>query len=246
MSSLPKFLTRIQNKVICNVYELHLYIPKEFFEESYDLSNVVGNKLNTLGVFYCSYKESENGKESNYYLLNFPNKITIEFSEEDSLTLKLPSDDDEQPYKVYTLKKGDTFLENEFSIKSTDNLEFFFGLLFSGKLPKTSYEDIYNQLSNLQEENSIDLGVNTSIIELMISELTRYNKDKMIPFRKALAKGANKGDYIGVNIKLLPSFTSSFAGVSFENMDQSLLFAIDNERNGKPERITPTEESIYL
>ena len=245
---LPKFLTRVNGKILCNVEELNLYIPTDFFEESVDLASNLGTKLNTFGVFYMNYRnKASDEKPSKYFLLNFPNLITIEFSKEGGTQqIKMPTDDEPQSYKVFTLDNGDVFLESETVIKGFDNLEKYVKLLINNKLPKTSYEDIYYQFMSLQEENEINLQCSSSILELLIAELTRYKKDKMIPFRLALGKGAGKEEFSGVGIKMLPNYVSAFAGISFENMDQSLLFAIDANRKGKPEKITTTEETIYL
>ena len=156
------------------------------------------------------------------------------------------NEEDNNSFYIFSLNNGTTFLESTKIVQSSKNVEKFIKLLYAGKIPKMSYTDIYRYHAQVELENSTPLGVPANTRAAIIAELCRSKKDKSIPFRLTLNKSdVNKNtDFKLISIKSLPDIISTFSGLSFENVNKSLTYAIDNEKNGKPEVITPIEKIV--
>ena len=86
------------------------------------------------------------------------------------------------------------------------------------------------------------------ILEMIISEVYRYSGDNALKYGQHLAKNFTPGkkqlEYSLANVRTICKNNSSFAGVSFENIDEMLTSAINNTKYNRKETISPFEEVI--
>jgi len=228
------FLKNVDNKVYVDTYAMDLLIPKTYFE--IDIAEFIGDQLRVLGIFYFIVRKNEKDK-GQMYLINTPSPILVSFESETSAKHTIHGQED--TYKVFTLNKGNVFIESNSIVQSGKNVEAFANLLHSGRLPKTTYESIYRQYIQVQEDNETSLKVPSSTLEAIIAELVRDANDINVPFR--LSKGK---DFRLINLKNLPKTISTFAGISFERMDDAIASGIERKRTGKPNIVSPMEETI--
>lgn len=148
-------------------------------------------------------------------------------------------------HQVFILNNGTAFLESIRFVQSSKNVEKFVKLLYAGKLPKMTYEQIYQFHTQVEEENSTPLGIPAATRAAIIAELCRSRKNTRKPYRMTLKiEDKNKTNYKLVPIKSLPDMVSTFSGLTFENVNKSLVYAISNTKDGKPEVITPIEKIV--
>ena len=230
------FLNKIDSKVYVDTHALDLLIPKSYFDIG--IADFVGGQLNVLGIFYFIVRKSEKDK-GEMYLINTPSPILVSFESESSAKHTIHGQEDS--YRVFTLNKGNVFIESDTIVQSGKNVEAFANLLHSGRLPKTTYESIYRQYIQVQEDNETSLKVPSSTLEAIIAELVRDSNDNNVPFR--LSKGK---DFKLINLKNLPKTISTFAGISFERLGDAIASGIERKRTGKPNVISPMEETIKL
>jgi hypothetical protein len=247
-----KFIQREKDgRITSNAFSIEVFIPRSYFTDG--IAEIIGDKLNTIGIFEFRVVMVEGGKPINHALA-IPNPIVLSYSKEYTTKENISSeadteeegeDEEDSSFRVFVIEKGETFLESESIVIGSANLEGFVKLLHSGKLPKTTYEMIYKLYMDVQKSNKTTLGVSSSTLEAIIAELCRWKKDHSIPFRIALKKDSTKDtDFEMVSLKTLPELISAFSGVSFENINRSLLVGINNKRLGKEDRMTPMEQII--
>ena len=242
-----KFLKRSGGKVLVDSWCLDIRIPKDYF--TLGMAEMVGDRLNTIGIFRFRVKDSEKGREKRF-IMNLPNPIEVLPAQEFSAVEDGPEAEDAQgrpeQLRVFRLMRSDALMESETIVMNPKNVQKFASLLHSGHLPKTTYEAVYHQYVQVQADNKTDLGVPSSTIEGIIAEICRYKKDRGKPFRLGLAKGAKDEEYVMVGLKTLPHLLSSFSGVSFEDMNRALTTGVSRTRRGEEEKITPMERTIKM
>jgi hypothetical protein len=245
MSSKHSFIKRAGGKVIVDCWCLDIRIPKAYFELG--IAEMVGDKLNTLGIFRFRVRATENGPEKKY-IMNLPSPISVKASEEYSATEEGVEAEDAQgvpePLRVFRLNRGDILMESESIIMNPKNVHKFAELLHSGHLPKTTYEAIFSQYTQVQADNKTNLNVPSSTIEGIIAEICRSARDRGKPFRIALGAGAKDSAFIMAGLKSLPHLLSTFSGVAFEDINRALSAGIARTRRGDEELITPMEMTI--
>ena len=112
--------------------------------------------------------------------------------------------------------------------------------------PFIPYEKIFKMELDNCNFNGVSLGVPAVTMEMVISEIYRSKNDLSKPFRFAIGKNPKLSqlDYKAINIKQIPSFSSTFASVTFEDINYSLVSSINRTKYEKEETYSPIEETI--
>lgn len=226
---------RADGRVLVDCEFLDIYVPDEYFDVG--IARVAGEKLETIGIFEFRAWDGKSPSEVKFRM-NIPGTLSLTF---DSVRPGRVGDD---VCRIFTLSRGDVFMESENVVSSPKNLEAFAKLLHSGHLPKTTYEAIYRQYVQVQVDNATSLNVPSSTIEGIIAELARDEKDMGRPFRMALAEGAPDTGFRLAPLRMIPALTSTFSGVAFENIGAAIRSGIVRKRTGGKEPVTAMEETI--
>ena len=234
MSDMPFYLKKVKEAIVANANFIEVYIPKSYFDLG--IAEIIGANLSTIGIFYFKVKNKENEK-GGLYLMNNPSKISISFSDERNVKEALVGEEDS--YRVFVLNKGDLFMESDTVVQSGANVGAFVKLLHSGKLPMTDYESIFKQYMQIQEDNDTSLRVPAATLEAIIGELARDADDVSVASRLS-----DNDKYVMIALRDLPRAVSTFGGVSFERMGDAIASGIEREIAGKPNVISPMEETI--
>lgn len=242
-----KFLEMDGYSVKFNGEIMKIYIPKSYFEN--ELAEFSGSFITTTSLFFFevkSFQMEEKNKEGHIYTLKLPSKITFEFEdmyteEKDIKNTGLIK------YNVFILNKGNTFVKNINVEKSPVNAKDFIYMINKGRFPSIiPYEEIIKMYIDNIQLNDFNLGSPSVLFEIMIGELMRSKKDIKIPFRKAINDpNVSSFDYQNTNMKNLTSFSSTYASLSFEDINQSIISSIKREKNHDKEVISPVEKTIH-
>ena len=102
-----------------------------------------------------------------------------------------------------------------------------------------------NALFNrVQKIHDTKLNVHQYIQEMLLSEVYRSKKDLSIPARfVALASDDNDDKIRGLNMRENAAYTSTMAGVGFEDIN-SMLTVADNRDDRKIMSMNPIEKAI--
>ena len=84
--------------------------------------------------------------------------------------------------------------------------------------------------------NSVNLGVPSVIIELILSAAYRYKKDPTKKFSHVIGKDLNVSqfDYTMNNVRQICQYTSTFTALTFEDMDSMVTTSLNRAKTKKP------------
>lgn len=242
MSISKRIFTTDKTQLIFNGEKLQIFIPDSYFKDGF--ANVVGSNINTIGIFNFKTMAHSEFNVGELHTLILPSNITFSYSNKVKGTYKLSKDLKEENYYIYELYTGDIFIEHLEIIENTNDTKTFINLLHSGKLPtNTSYRKIINLYYNSLDLNNVSLGVPSVILEIIIAELARSEKDDNKAFR-FIANENNLTSYKFLSLRTLPEVNSTFTAISFENMNQSIITSINHTNRDDKEMESPLEKTI--
>lgn len=240
------FFQEKDDKVIFVGNYMEIYMPRFYFDN--EISNFVGDKVETIGVFNFKVFSGEDKKGvAPLHTFSYPSYFVTCPSSSKNEKVDLIADVDDNEFVVLQYFKGDVFIDNVNVAKNSAHTLMFINLLHSGKIPATvPYDKVLGlELDNLAI-NGVNLGVSATIMELVISEIYRDKKDmtKSFRFRAGGTGKVSMFDYRTINLKAIANFNSTFTGVTFEDMDFALVSSVNKLRSGKKEAVSPIEKTI--
>lgn len=236
---LRKEKTEFGEKIIFVGSKMDIYIPKYFLQPEEGIANIIGNTLETLGLFWFSVSGS-------FYELQLPVKMTFQFSEKRNYTGKIKPQMPILDYTIFTLKTNDAFLTDvNYKQKFEDLAEFISRMIEGAKLPPTvNYNEVLPLFIKALEITNIKakLGVPSLTIEFILSELFREKKNMSNPFRLDYDGKKSPFSYKMVRIVKVPSLNSTFTSIIGEDIKQQIVASVLRYRERKPEKISPIEK----
>jgi len=234
------FITK-DNKVVTTDY-IDFYIPESFFDPSIRLAEYVGNKVKTMGLIMYTVRPSLEGKPVWKYL-NYSNSILLNFTDKQVVTENVPLFDDAKFHKLH-IQKGDVWVDTSTLVKDSNNTNEFLRMLHFGKLPRIEYSKLLQLYVSNLDDNGVDLNVSNLVIEVLLAELCRDPDDETRPFR-FVADKKGEYEYKLARMKDLAKLSSTFAGLAFENMNESIRASVAQTMSGKEDQNrSPIEDTI--
>lgn len=246
MGKLAAYLKDDGNNFIFTGIKAECYIPEHYnngklFEQSPDSVTVFG--LFTVKVF------DGNDKVLCEEILNIPTMIYMYPADiiEDEVTLESDIGDGGDRYIILRFFTGDIFTPVNI-IQNLDNTELFLNLLCGGKLPRIKYSDIINVWHKNLALNGTNVGVTSSIQEAIIREIYRDPKKPERTFGEARSKdnGISDYDYRAASLREICARNSTFAAMTFEDIDSMITYSLNTTAYNKKEKISPVEEIIKM
>lgn len=225
---------------ICEVY-----IPIYYFDSN--LAEKYGNVIKTFGIFnFRVFSEEDKRDKVKLNLFKFASLIHMTPTNMEKKSLDLFGKGSEE-YMVLTFYKNDSFINSLCVTKNSGDVIKFITVMTSGKLPSNiPYDKLLEIWLNNLEINGTKLGVSSTILELVISEVYRDGKDISLPFRYRSGKPekVNMLDYKSVNLKTVANYNSTFTSITFEDPDYALTTSINKLRYNEKETVSPIEKVI--
>lgn len=225
MSSIEKYLVK-QNNTLVAVAPLKIILNKSDFKNNIAMD--VNDTVETFGIFQIT---SMDGKES--FDVSFPIIINLNINEREETT----------EHVILSYKENDIIIEKMVYIDGPKQANRFLDLLIGGKFLNKGQEELVTMFTDNMRLNGANVGVQSELIEAMISELFRWEKDNSIPFRMKTNK-VSEDEYTFLSIKDVARSSSVFNTLSFEDVKKSLQSSILMTRNGTKQRISPIEKSV--
>lgn len=206
--------------------ELLFYVPEVYFERSNAI--IVGEYVNILGIMDYTIVD-KNGKNSGLKSFYFPTVfLTKPSSIEKIKKVKLTDNSNEDDYRVLRYKQNDQVVVSVKVPQSINNVEEFYKLFTSGKLPTTiKYDNMHNYFTDSIALNGASYGVSLQLFGILISEMCRSQKDIKKPFR--LSNSNDMTAYQTVNIREIPRYVDPYASITSENWDEAVVSSIINK-----------------
>lgn len=224
---------------------LEMYIPDSYFESK--LAEEFGNSIRVFGLFNIRVFDEKN-KPMKLETLNVPTMIYIHPSEVEKKELQLIDDGEAEKYRVAKFYKGNVIMQNSVP-QDASNVELFLKILTTGKVPKTiPYSQVLRIWQRNLDLNGVKLGVTSTILEIIIAEIYRNKKKPEERFAKLIGKDPSVSEYAyrTANIREICARNSTFAALTFEDMDQMIISSLNINKYNKEESESPIEKIIKM
>jgi len=242
---IEKFLSDDGTNIIFNGEQLIAYIP-EFYFKNGKLGEHLGSSLRVFGLF--NVRMNNGGRLSKLETFNLPSMIFLFPSTIEYKTLKLVDEQEEECYMVLNFFKGGKITPNNMSQDAT-NVELFLDLICGGKLPETIP---YNQIIQIWQKNltlnNINLNVTSTVLEVILSEIYRNKKKPEETFAKLWGRNPNisQYEYKRANIREICARNSTFAALTYEDMDAMITSSLNIKNYNREETESPIEKIIKM
>lgn len=224
---------------------LEMYIPDSYFESK--LAEEFGNSIRVFGLFNIRVFDEKNNPMK-LETLNVPTMIYIHPSEVEKKELQLIDDGEVEKYRVAKFYKGNIIMQNSVP-QDASNVELFLKILTTGKVPKTiPYSQVLKIWQRNLDLNGVKLGVTSTILEIIIAEIYRNKKKPEERFAKLIGRDPSVSEYAyrTANIREICARNSTFAALTFEDMDQMIISSLNINKYNKEESESPIEKIIKM
>lgn len=240
-----KELIKKDDFIILDEDYMEAYIPKFYFEGK--LAADQGSSILIFGLFNIRFFKKD--KPGELKTFNYPSMIVTFPSDIESKQLQLVSGENGIMEEYYVLKyyRGDRVLESSIPSNSS-NVELFIDILTRGKIPVTvPYSEVLNIWRKNLEINNVHLGVSSTVLEVIVSEIYRNKKKPEEAFRKVVGTGkVSEYEYSTATIREICSRNSTFSAITFEDFDSMLTSSINISKFNKEETESPIEKIIKM
>ena len=236
------FLKKVKTSIVVNTHHINIYVPAQFFDSG--MANWLGDKCMTTGMFFIETFGSETAK-GKLFKLNIPVALILNFSSKTDVTRQIATSVPEAKYYRLGLEKGDVLIENLNHVQDIESTISFMSFFNSGKVDKsTPYIELHDIFKESARLNSVNLGVPSAMVEVMISEMMRDVKDGDVPYRQIYGTAKDKG-YEPFSVKDVAKTSSVFSALAFEDINASMQIAVKKTIEGKKQFESPIEKAIH-
>lgn len=239
---LSNFLRYDKDDIIYTGEKLEILIPTDWIDNG--LATIIGNSIKVLGLLNCRGYDSKDKVLFNE-MINLPSTIVIYPDNMEERTEDIGNDQGPTKYNICTFYKNSKVM-SKFITQDSDNVQSFLDMMMRAKIVGVPYNTLLDiWLKNL-EINKVNLGVPNAILELIISEIYRDADD--LSHNYAYAKNKNpkirETYYIPANERQLCAKNSTFAALSFEDVDSMITYSLNMNTQQKKQKISPIEKVI--
>lgn len=227
--NVPKFLRRDGDALLFNQEgQFVFYVPELYFDRGD--AQIKGEYINLIGIMdYTIY--NKDGSNIGLKRFNFPTVFLSKPSRiEKSKNLRLKKSVEPQDYRLLIYEKDDAVVVSVKVPQNIANVEDFYRIFLTGKLPTTiPYDKLQNYFVDAMELNGSSYGMSLQMFGVVISEMCRDQSNMAKAFRHTDFK--DQMEYRAISIKDLPKYISPSASIGSENWDLGVVGAIMNPTN---------------
>lgn len=224
--NIPKFLKRDGDSLLFNEKgQFVFYVPEVYFDRGD--AQIKGEYINLLGILdYTIFKED--GSNIGLKRFYFPTVFLCKPSRIEKIkNVKLKESTEKLDYRMLVFEKGDAIVVSTKVPQNIANVEDFYRIFLTGKLPTTiPYDKLQDYFIESMELNGSSYGMTLQMFGIVVSEMCRDAKDPSVAFRHT--KFRDQMSYRAISIKDLPKYISPSSSISSENWDLGVMGAIMN------------------
>lgn len=228
--------------------DTEFYLPNSYFDSASGFASRNGSLITTIGIF--EFKCLKNGKYLEHHVMAIPSwfDIFVYESEEREITL---GDGSIEKCQVISYLPGQKIM-NASIVQDSDNIEKYMAFILRGKVPSiVPYEKSRELWDRNESLNGNSLGVPSVIKELILSTYYRYKKNPSKKFSHVIGKDStgtkiSQYDYVMNNVRQVCQYSSTVAGITFEDIDTMITTSVNRTRNHEEEAYSPIEKLLKL
>jgi len=239
---LQNYVKNDGTNLIFTGHYMEFYIPEYYFENSYAV--ISGSSINVLGLLHYSIFDSKD-KELEHNIMNLPTFITMYFKDikKKDVTLSKSPNAKPESCRVIPFYKNDLIMESNLQ-KDSSNAEKFLKMLCAGKIRNIPYDKLFDVWEKNLQLNNVKFGAPATILEVIIAQLCRNgnNIDEKFSVQFTRDPKTSMYAYKPASIKELCSKSSTFAAISFQDMDFMLTSSLNMNKYNKDQSESPLEK----
>lgn len=225
-NGVPSFLKKDGDSLIFNQEgEFIFYVPEIYFDRGDAI--ITGEFVNTLGIMDYAIFDT-NGKSKGLKRFYFPTVfLTKPYQMDKMKNVKLTKSQEARDYRLLRYRKGDTVVVSTKVPESPSNIEDFYRIFLSGKLPTTiPIDKLQDYMMDNCTYNGESYGVNIQIFGILIGVMARDLNNPNKAFRHT--KWTDPTAYRFLPIREVPKYISPSQSITSENWDNAITGAIMN------------------
>lgn len=221
-------------QILYNGIKMEMFIPDSYFKMN--LAEEVGSSFYVFGNIRSLhyFNKDDNRSKAKEAILYYPLKF---YTKPDEVSQeKLDFGDGEQKYWVLTYYKNGVVMTTSEVIKDANNVSYLINLVMSGKMDIVEYAKIPTMIQLCKHYNGVNFEVPAMYEEVIVADYYKSKSDVTRPARYEAA-ATNDPHYMarGVTEREKVSFTSTFSGLTFEDMTSMLTMADNAKRENRQE-----------
>lgn len=224
---------------------MEAYIPMYYFEKS-GFAEDKGEINTVFGIMVTRF--FENDKVIAEKTMCIPSWIDMYCTDYELREVDLPHYGNIQ-CKVMKYYKGQKIMSSTI-IQDSGNAITFLDFIIGGKLPKLlPYHSTIDVWYKNQQLNSVNFGVPSFILELILSVAYRAGGDPSKKFCEVIGQPGSKVseyDYQSVSIRQICQYSSTFQSLTFEDIDSMITSSLNRTRRGIKDAPTSVEAVIKM
>lgn len=232
--------------IIVNIPYLEVYIPMSRFDKSGKYAEDNGDTIRAvaclpIGIF-------ENDKFVEYRTIKLGEIMDFYVGDSETETKQLPGMEKPEPVRTLRYRKGDIVFDN-YIIQNSLNVQKFIEMVLGGKLPSTlAYDQAMGIWTKNLSMNKVNLAVPFANLELILSVTCRDKTDPTKTFAQKIAENPNVSmyDYVGVNMRQICQYSSTFSALTFEDFDAMATSSVRRTKMKMEEPVSPLEQIIKM
>lgn len=241
MKMAKKFTKEVNGQILYDGIKMELFVPDDFFKSG--LAEEVGQSFYIFGALKALHyinKDDDRSKALSSTLC-YPLKfytVPDEISQE-----KLDIGQGEQKYTVLTYYNNAVLFTSSEIIQNPDNVSALVTMLTAGRLDIVEYDMIPKMIQLCKYYNGVNFGVPAMYEEVIVADYYRDPKNVTRPAR-FYANDKNTKDFYarGIGQREKASFTSTFSGITFEDITSMVTMADNAKREGRKEVVSDVEK----
>lgn len=228
----PSFTKLIDDTLVFNGDgSFVFYVPEVYFDRKN--AEIEGEYVNLIGVIDYSVFDKDGKSITGLKNFDLPTRFLTRPSTIDKIkNVRLTKTTAPNDYRVLTYYRNDPIFTTIRLTQDIINVEDFFKVFKSGKLPTTiPYDKLPFYFIEGGAMNNINFKLSLQIFGVVVSEYCRNPANLKEPFRYTDMK--NMTAYKPLNIVDIPKYTTPYASLTSENWDNAVMGSILNQSNAK-------------
>lgn len=230
--------------IVVDVPIVEVYLPFEY--SSKDLYQVVGENARYFGVANFKAFDKESQLEHRETVKTIPLGIAAFLearpSETDVADVQFVKNGIYRKCIILRFFKNDMFVVNSDIIKSGDNVSIVMNLLENGKLDNIPASCVATVIKHAQKINGVNLRLPEEYLRALVAE--RYRDPERLSRKIRFSEHPNSDTVLSVTSREDAMLSSTFQGITFEDISTSILVACNRKAAGIEEEETIMEKII--
>ena len=218
------------------------YIPMSYFDSKWAVMG--SDKIRTIGLFNVGLFNPK-GEIKELKLFNLPTQCEINVYETERRVVEYGHMEATDCMVLKFVK--DQVVMQDSVIEDSEFAQTFLDIIMKGKLPNTiPYDKALDIWRKNLELTNVNFNVPSSVLEMILA--TCYRDKNNIQKKFSSVAGSDKDvsmyDYTMLNIRRICQYSSTFTGMTFEDINSMITTSLNRSREKKSEMESPVEKII--